>query len=168
MSSSTRLAFACIAIICGGLSCESPVAPTPNTTIGLRVWAEVAPATLSIRDTAAVLRIRVYVENPAGDTLRVRSGAPPFIFTSDPTRSQGLKVSFRIASATDSLNAGPNTDYWGDSVYVFPPHDVEYTEATVSIHQWRVAGWPLVPGHLRLRAWFNGHEGSSAPFQLVP
>jgi hypothetical protein len=164
----TRLGLAAIVAICGGLSCESPVAPKPNTPIGLRVWTEVAPTSLSIGDSTATLRIRVYVENPAGDTLRVRSGGPPYIFTSDPAQSQGLEESFRIASATDFLNAGPDTDYWGDSVYVFPPHDMEYTEAVVSIRQWRAGGWPLIPGPLRVRSWFNGREGSSASFQLVP
>jgi hypothetical protein len=66
------------------------------------------------------------------------------------------------------LNAGPNADYWGDSVYVFPPHHVEYAETVVSLRDWRAGGWSLAPGQLRVRSWFNGHEGSSAAFQLVP
>jgi hypothetical protein len=150
----------------GTFSCESPVAP--NTAIGLRVWADVAPSTVSIGDGTATLRIRVYVENPSGHTLRVRSGGPPYTFTSDPAKSRGLEQSFRIASATDSLNAGPAMDYWGDSVYAFPPHATRYSEATISIRDWRAGGWSATPGSFRVRSWFNGHEGSSAPFRLVP
>lgn len=163
-----RLRLLAIPAIGATLSCESPVAPQPNTTIGLRVWAVVAPTRLSIRDSTATLRIRVYVANPTADTVRVTSGGPPYTFTSDPAQSRGLEGSFRIASATDPLNAGPGTDYWGDSVYVFPPHHVEYTEAVVGIRNWRAGGWSLSPGSLRVRSWFNGHEGSSAPFQVVP
>lgn len=167
-ASRTRLGVTGIAAACAVLSCESPVAPQPNTSLGLRVWATVAPTRLSTRDSTASFRIRVYVANPTGDTLRVKSGGPPYTFTPDPAQSRGLKQSFRIASATEPLNAGPNTDYWGDSVYVFPPHQVEYTEAVVSVRAWRVGGWALETGPLRVRGWFNGHEGSSAPFQLVP
>lgn len=169
MPPDSRMRFSPIGIAAIGvvLSCEAPVAPQPNTTIGLRVWAAVAPARLSIRDSTASLQIRVYVENPTGDTLRVRSGGPPYTFTPDPAQSQGLEQSFRIASTTNPLNAGPGADYWGDSVYVFPPHKVEYTEAVVSIRNWRAGGWSLSPGSLRVRSWFNGQEGSSAHLQLM-
>lgn len=150
------------------VSCESPVAPEANTPIGLRVWAQVIPTRLSIADSTATLRIRVYVQNAAGDSLRLMSGAPPFVFTLDPAKSRGLAESFRIASATDSLNAGPNTDYWGDSVYVFAPHEADYTETVIDWNDWRAGGWKLGPGVFRVRSYFNGREGSSASFTLVP
>lgn len=167
-SSRKWLGLIVIAAICGGLSCDSPTAPEPNTPIGLLVWAEVIPDSVAISDSTATLRIRVYVENPAGDTLRVTSGGPPYVFTRDPAQSRGLEESFRIASATDSLHAGPSFDYWGKAVYVFPPYDAEYTEAVISIREWRAEGWPLAPASLRVRAWFNGHEGTSAPLTFVP
>lgn len=50
------------------LSCESPVAP--NTRLGLRVWPDVAPATLSVSNSTATLPILVYVENPTNHTHR--------------------------------------------------------------------------------------------------
>ena len=163
-----RLAVGAVLVLCVSLSCESPVAPEPNTPIGLRVWASVAPTTLPIHDSTATVRIRIYVQNPAAESLRVTSGGPPYIFTLNPSHSQGLEESFHIASGTDSLNAGPNTDYWGQPVYVFGPHETRYTEAIVTLRQWRAGGWPLVPETLRVRSYFNGREGESASFRLVP
>jgi hypothetical protein len=100
----------------------------PNTDVGLAVWAEVSPSTASISDTAAALRIRVYVSNTSFKEIRVRSGGPPYGFTNDPARSQGLWGSTRIANDSDPLHAGPSVDWWGDSVYVFPPRYREYNE----------------------------------------
>ena len=149
-------------------SCESPAAPTPNTDIGLRVWADVTPARLSVSDSAALLRVRIYVQNPRADTLRLVSGGPPYVFTNDPTDSRGLEQSFRIANAEDPLWAGPGTDYWGDSVYTFAPRATHYTEAVIRLRDWRAQGYPLRPGVLRVRSYYNGREGSSATFTLQP
>lgn len=110
----------------------------------------------------------MYVENPAAESLRITSGGPPYVFTVDPARSQGLEESFRIASTVDSLQAGPGTDYWGHPVYIFAPHDVEFTEAVVSLRDWRTGGWPLAPGTMRVRSYFNGREGTSAMFVFTP
>jgi hypothetical protein len=132
------------------------------------VWAEVSPARLSIGDSTAVLRVRIYAQNPGPDSLRLRSGGPPYVFTADPAESRGLEQSFRIASTGDSLNAGPGTDYWGDSVYVFAPREGQYSEAVIRLRDWRVRGYPLAPGTLRVRSYFNGREGSGATFTLVP
>ena len=50
----------------------------PNTDVGLRVWADVSPRILNIRDTAATLIIRVYVENGSSHEITVVSGGPPY------------------------------------------------------------------------------------------
>jgi hypothetical protein len=163
----TRVAFA-LAIASASSSCDSPIAPEPNTSIGLRVWAEVIPTTLSISDTAARIRVRVYAQNPTSDSLSIISGGPPYIFTSDPTRSQGLEQGFRIASATDSLNAGPYRDYWGQPVYKFGPREGTYTEAVLGVRDWLAGGWSLAPGTLTVRAYFNGKEGSSVSLHVIP
>jgi hypothetical protein len=148
---------------------DAPLAPaTPNTDLGLRVWAEVSPARVSVRDTARVLRIRVYVTNPRGDSVRVVSGGPPYVFTPDPSRSVGLWGSVRIGSAASPLNAGPNVDWWGDSVYVLPPRATMYDEYRVRLGDWRAGGWPLAAGDYRVRGWFNAREGASAELVLIP
>ena len=140
----------------------------PNTDVGLAVWAEVSPSTASITDTAAALRIRVYVSNSSFKEIRVRSGGPPYGFTNDPARSQGLWGSTRIANDSDPLHAGPSVDWWGDSVYVFPPRYREYNERVWTLKEWRALGWPLVPGRYRVRSWFNAREGRSSDFMLTP
>jgi hypothetical protein len=134
----------------------------------LRVWADVSPARLSLSDSTAALRVRIYVQNPGGDSLRLVSGGPPYVFTNDPADSRGLEQSFRIASADDLLRAGPGTDYWGNAVYTFGPRATRYTEAVIQLKDWRAQGYPLAPGVLRVRSYFNGREGSSATFTLVP
>ena len=115
----------------------------------------------------AAIRIRVYVANPSNREIRV-SGGPPFSFTSDPAESKGIWGSFRIANSMSPLNAGPNTDWWGQPVYVFPPRRAEYNEAEIALREWAAGGWALAPGRYRVRAWFNGREGESADFTLTP
>jgi hypothetical protein len=73
-----------------------------------------------------------------------------------------------MASATDSLNAGPYRDYWGLPVYEFGPRESRYTETLLRARDWLAGGWTLVPGTLTVRAYFNGKEGSSAPLHIVP
>jgi hypothetical protein len=138
----------------------------PNTDVGLSVWTEVSPSLLSIRDTTTVLRMRVFVGNRTDHEIRVVSGGPPYVFTfgSEPRPHSGLWGSLRIARGADSLHAGPFVDWWGDSVYVFPAHHVEYNEQAMTLHEWKVGGWPLTPGAYAARGWFNGREGKSAPF----
>jgi hypothetical protein len=146
---------------------DSPLAP--NTDVGLRVWATVSPASVSVRDSAAAaLRIRIHVHNPSNHVIRVVSGGPPYTFTGDPSQSRGLWGSFRIACDRSPLNCGPNTDWFGDSVYVFAPRTTEYSEAVITLRAWKHDGWPLLPGHYIVRAWFNGREGESAPLLLRP
>jgi hypothetical protein len=161
-----RFAIRSVALAFLGACSDSIVAP--NTDIGLSVWAEVSPSTASVSDTAAALRIRLYVSNTSFKEIRVRSGGPPYGFTNDPAMSQGLWGSVRIASDSDALNAGPSVDWWGDSVYVFPPLDREYNERLWTLKEWRSLGWPLVPGRYRVRSWFNAREGRSADFVLTP
>jgi hypothetical protein len=142
----------------------------PNTDVGLSVWTKVSPSIMSIRDTTTVIHFRVYVGNKTGQEIRVVSGGPPYVFTfgSEPLQHSGLWGSLRIASASDSLNAGPGVDWWGDSVYVFAPHYSVYDEQTITLHEWKARGWPVTVGNYVARGWFNGREGKSDPFYFVP
>lgn len=151
-------------------ACDSPTGPLarPNTDVGLAVWADVQPALVSIRDPSAAIRIRIFARNPSGDTLRIRSGGPPYVFTSDPTKSRGLEESFRIAKGTDSLHAGPSIDYWGNSEYVFAPRKTEHTEEIITLRSWRQERWPLSPGTYQVRSYYNGREGRPARFIVRP
>jgi hypothetical protein len=146
------------------LGCTDAFAPEPNTDVGLYVWAEVEPAVVSLRDPERLIRIRVLVENPTNEEIRVRSGGPPYVFTSDPAQSRGLWGSFRVVCEGHPVSCGPGTDWWGDSVYVFPAHVIEANEAEVKLS----AGWALVPRVYHVRAWFNGREGQSATLRVIP
>jgi len=142
----------------------------PNTDVGLSVWTEVSPRILSIRDTTTVLHMRVIVGNKTNHEIRVVSGGPPYVFTfgNEPLPHSGLWGSLRIASETDPLNAGPSVDWWGDSVYVFPAHHVEYNEQAMTLHEWKAGRWSVEVGNYVVRGWFNGREGKSTEFYLVP
>ena len=140
----------------------------PNTDIGLRVWATVSPAMISIRDSTATVHLQVRVHNPSDRSIRVVSGGPPYRFTTDPANSRGLWGSIRIANRFSALNAGPNVDWWGDSVYVIAPHQVQLNEYAITLAEWRKRGWIPTPGALTVRSWFNGREGGSAALILVP
>jgi hypothetical protein len=142
----------------------------PNTDVGLSVWTEVSPPVLSIRDTTTVLHIRVFVGNKTGHEIRVVSGGPPYGFTfgSEPIPHSGLWGSLRIASDSSSLNAGPGVDWWGDSVYVFPAHHVQFNEQALTLHEWKARGWRVKAGNFVARGWFNGREGRNTPFYFVP
>ncbi|PYO80208.1 MAG: hypothetical protein DMD63_01880 [Gemmatimonadetes bacterium] len=145
------------------LGCSDVIGP--NTDVGLSVWADVSPTFLSIRDTITPIRIRVYVSNTTGHEIRVVSGGPPYVFTSDPARNSGTWGSFRITKNDSLINWGPGIDWWGDSVYVFRAHYTEYNEEVVTLAKWK--GWNLAPGLYRVRSWFNTREGRSAPFYLI-
>ncbi|MDP1858266.1 MAG: hypothetical protein Q8K82_06335 [Gemmatimonadaceae bacterium] len=152
-------------------ACATPNEPAElpaNTPIGLRVWATVSPRVIRLRDSAAVLHLRIEARNPADSTVRIISGAPPFRFTPDPAESSGLQQSYRIASDSSALNGGPSADYWGDSVYTFLPHQASVVDVAVPLKFWREGGWPARPGVYRVRAYFNSREGAAATFQFVP
>ncbi len=140
----------------------------PNTDVGLRVWADVQPSSVSISNPSASLRIRVYVANPTSHAIQVVSGGPPYVFTGDPSASRGLWGSFRIANNQSPLNAGPNTDWWGQPEYHFAPKSAVYDEKVITLRDWRAGGWDLSPGRFRVRSWFNGREGESDEFVLTP
>jgi hypothetical protein len=38
----------------------------------------------------------------------------------------------------------------------------------VALKDWRAGGWPLEPGEYLIRGWYNGREGQSAHFTIVP
>ena len=94
---------------------------TGNTDVELRVWTEVTPKIVSIRDTTAVFTIRLGVQNGTDQEISVISGAPPYVFTGNPANSVGLSGSIRIANSVDSLFAGSSIDWWGQQVYTFGP-----------------------------------------------
>lgn len=161
-----RFAFllSAVALLC---SCGDPIIG-PNTDVGLSVWTEVSPPILSIRDTTTVLHMRVFVANTSDHEIKVVSGGPPYVFTNDPLPHSGLWGSLRIAKGSEQLNAGPGTDWWGDSVYLLPPHYHEYNEQAITLREWKARGWHPTPGNYVARGWFNGREGKSKPFYLVP
>ena len=161
-----RFALLLSAVVCLS-SCDDNIIG-PNTDVGLSVWTEVSPLYLSIRDTTTVLHMRVFVANKTNHEIRVVSGGPPYHFTNNPAPNSGLWGSLRIARGTDSLNAGPSVDWWGDSVYVYPAHYVDYDEQAITLRQWKAGGWPVTVGAYTARGWFNGREGESAPFFFVP
>jgi hypothetical protein len=140
----------------------------PNTDVGLSVWAEVSPASLSIRDTLTPLRIRVYVANKSNHAISVVGGGPPYVFTNDPTASHGLWGSYRIANSADPLHAGPSVDWFGQPVYTFSARNAVYNETKLTLHEWKSGGWPLTPGVYWVRSWFNAREGRNAAFAITP
>jgi hypothetical protein len=159
----TRLAA--VILVWSLAACTDSLAP--NTDAGLRVWTSVSPSSASIADTAATLRIRLYVENPSAQEVSVITGGPPYEFTANPVRNSGLFGSIRIANGVDSLSAGPSTDWWGQPVYTFKPRSVTYEEKIVSVKEWRSREQsPLATGEYRVRGWFNGREGESSTFIL--
>ena len=150
--------------VCAGSGCSDAVGP--YTAAHLDVWAEVTPNTVSIADTSAAFTIRVHVYNPNNHTVVIKGG-PPYVFTWDPAKTQGLEEQFRIANETSPLNAGPNISSWGHPQYVFPPHRGEYSEYVVTLKEWKKGGWPLAPGDYTVRAWYNKYEGKSASLRLT-
>jgi hypothetical protein len=138
-----------------------------NTDLGLRVEAGVTPRVVSLADTAAELRIRILVTNPTSQDIIVTTGGPPYSIRTDPAESRGLTQSFRIAGADEPLNAGPAVDAWGEPVDTIFAGRGEYMEHVVKLSEWQ-KGWIVVPGIYRVRSYYNGHEGESAPFTLVP
>ncbi len=158
-------------LLLGVTSCVEATAPAErpaNVASGLRVWATVSPASVSVRDSTRSISIRVYARNPGRDTLRIVSGGPPYVFTTDPRDSRGLSYQFRTANAADQLNAGPNADYWGQPEYVFAPHTTWYVEYRFSISSWRAGNWATTPGVYSVRSFYNGLEGEPAGFRLLP
>ena len=158
------LRLAVLAVLC---ACSDNIVG-PNTDVGLSVWTEVSPPILSIRDTTTVLHIRVVVANKTDHEIRVVSGGPPYVFVNDPLPHSGLWGSLRIASENNPLNAGPSVDWWGDSVYVFPAHDIQWEELAETLHEWKAHGWQPKVGNYVARGWFNGREGKSKQFYFVP
>lgn len=141
---------------------------SPNTDVGLSVWAGVAPARVSIRDSLIPIHFRVYIGNPSSEEIRVVSGGPPYSFTMDPAHTKGLIGSLRIARDTNQLNAGPNTDWFGQPEYVYAPGSVQFSESVLTLTDWKRGGWPVMPGVYRVRGWFNGREGKEATLTITP
>jgi hypothetical protein len=149
------------------LACTDPISP-PNTPLGLRVWAEIRPSTVRFSDSTQLLRIRVLASNPGNRTLTLISGGPPYRMTSDPANSIGLAESFRIARKDSFENAGPGADWFGDSLWVFQPGQTYFNEQELTLAEWRKRSFPQEPGEYRVRSYFNGREGASATFRIVP
>jgi hypothetical protein len=161
MRRATLLLVAGLAVACDSMG-------PSNIDLGLRVEASVIPQVISLRDTTAVLHIRVSVSNSSEQDVVVVTGGPPYRITGDPTESQGLSQSFRIASSTDSLNAGPSVDWWGSPADTIRSRHRFVADEEVSLRQWREGGWAMQPGQYRVRGYYNGREGVAAPFTIVP
>ena len=155
---------ACVLLLLMGCSSFEP----SNTDLGLHVEARVSPRVISIRDTTAELSISIVVTNPTDRDIIVVTGGPPYSIRGDPADSRGLTQSFRIASDDDPLNAGPSADAWGEPVDTIFAKQGEYFPHVVKLSLWRSGGWPLVPGTYRVRSYYNGREGESAQFTLIP
>ena len=102
----------------------SDLPSAPNTDLGLIVWAQVSPATVSASDSGATLHLRVCARNPSSHIINV-PGGPPYAFSTDPASSRNIWGSLRIANNTSALNAGPNVDWWGQHVCAFTPHQTQ-------------------------------------------
>jgi hypothetical protein len=139
-----------------------------NIELGLRVEASVTPRVVSLRDSTAVLHFRVSVSNSSEQDVIVVTGGPPYRITGDPTESQGLSQSLRIASSTDSLNAGPSVDWWGSPVDTIRSRHRFVADKEITVQQWRAGGYTVQPGEYRVRGYYNGREGVAAPFSIVP
>ena len=138
-----------------------------NTDVGLQVWVQVAPLTLSMRDTVTRLRIRVYAKNPGRDTIRVANGGLPCTQPLDPVTGQGLEFSARMAEDNNELNAGPPQDLCGTSLLVFSPRRQRSYDFRLSMKEWQ-AGWPVVAKEYRVRSFFAGYEGYQAVVTVTP
>jgi hypothetical protein len=149
-----------------GMGCDS-MGPS-NIDLGLRVEASVIPQVVSLRDSTAVLHIRVSVSNSSEQDVIVVTGGPPYRITGDPTESQGLSQSFRIASSAEPLNAGPSVDWWGSPADTIRARHRFVADEEVTLRQWREGGWAMQPGKYRVRGYYNGHEGVAASFTIVP
>ncbi|MFN2569050.1 MAG: hypothetical protein ABR564_05550 [Candidatus Dormibacteria bacterium] len=148
------------------VACDS-MGPS-NIDLGLRVEASVTPRVLSLRDTSAVLHIRVSVSNSSEHDVIVVTGGPPYRIAGDPTESQGLSQSFRIASQTEALNAGPSVDWWGSPVDTIRTRHRFVADQAITLQDWQAGGWTVQPGEYRVRGYYNGREGAAAPFSVVP
>lgn len=151
---------------CAVAGCDS-MAPS-NTDLELRVEATVRPLAISLQDSAAVFHIRVIVTNPADHDVIVTTGGPPYRITSDPVESVGLGPSIRISSSTEPLNGGPSVDWWGSPVDTIRAGSGIYAEHDVALQAWRAGGWKVEPGKYRIRGYYNGREGLSAGFTVLP
>jgi hypothetical protein len=138
----------------------------PNTDIGLRVWAAVSPSSVSVRDTGAMLRVRVHIANPTTHEIRINTGGPPYVSAANPADSKGLFASYRFVEPGGVMRAGPASDWFGQSEYVFAPQHGKYVEAIVPLKSWIEDG--LQPGLYTIRSWMNGREGASARFSVYP
>lgn len=156
-----------IAACAGVLSCTEAFEPV-NVDPGLNVWAEVSPAMLSIKDANRPIEVRLNVRNPTGREMRISSGGPPYVFDRNPALSKGLWGSFRIGCPEAPLNCGPNTDWFGDSVFVLPARQTVADKATFTLKEWYDGGWPITVRVYHIRVWFNGREGASATLNIVP
>jgi hypothetical protein len=139
-----------------------------NIDLGLRVEASVTPRVISLRDSSAVLHIRVSVSNSSAHDVIVVTGGPPYRITGDPTESQGLSQSLRIASSTEPLNGGPSVDWWGSPVDTIRTRHRFVADQAVTLKDWRAGGWTVQPGEYQVRGYYNGREGAAAPFTVVP
>ena len=161
-----RVAACLVAFLAVAASCNEALAP--NTSIGIRVWAEASPAVVHLSDTAAAVHIRIFAENPTGAVIRLRSGGPPYVSTLDPSRGRGFAEEYRLALGDNAFNAGPVTDWGWDTVYVFSPHSREYAEAAIQVRSWNPNGVPPDTGTYVVRSYYNQHEGTSTQFRIVP
>src|SRR5689334_17038106 len=106
------------AVVASLVACVHLIDPrtASNTDIGLQVFAQVTPTTLSVEDTVTRLRIRISAKNPGQDTIVVDNGGPTCDVRPDPVDGSGLLQSMRIADDTHQMGAGPGGDLCGNSI----------------------------------------------------
>jgi hypothetical protein len=139
-----------------------------NTDIGLLVWAQVSPVTLSVSDTVTRIRVRINAKNPGQDTIRVDNGGPACDQQPDPVDGRGLLHSMRIGDDDHALDAGPGGDICGTTILTFVPKKTRSWDFYVTVNSWKASGRPLKIQEYRVRSFFAGYEGYSALFNLVP
>lgn len=155
-------------LLAAGLSVACDAMGPSNIDLGLRVEASVVPQVVSLRDSAAVLHIRVNVSNSSDHDVIVVTGGPPYTITGNPAESHGLSASFRIASWTEPLNGGPSVDWWGSPVDTIRSRHRVVASHDVTLRDWRAGGWAVQPGEYRVRGYYNGREGAPAALTVVP
>ncbi|MGH7582711.1 MAG: hypothetical protein ACREL5_05755 [Gemmatimonadales bacterium] len=157
-----------VVLLAAVAGCAPPDLSPANTSIGLYVAADVRPTALSLSDSTAVLDIRILTENPSDQTIIVVTGGPPYTENAEPEAGSGISQSYRIARPGNLWDAGPSADWWGSPADTFPPRHGVYAENKGSLKSWRDGGWTTDTGMYTVRSFYNGHEGASTTFRLVP
>jgi hypothetical protein len=114
-----------------------------------------------------VLRLRVTVTNPSDQDIIVTTGGRPI---GSPRILWKLRT--RCLDTDCHYDRAPRR--WALGGLVGSPVDTIraggsiYAEHDVTLEAWRGGGWVVDPGEYRVRGYYNGREGLSASFTVLP